>query len=385
MGQNTFAKNTDLQSHSNQDWKEAHAIWKNVSQVISKYSARAYRATDLTPTYDAWTTMTLDTESYDPNGNFASNVYTCPVVGKYVVQAGLYFRHNSADQNATVAASIYLGATEKTKIGKINSFFANGDQYWGITGGDVLSCAVGDVIALKYYATGWDATFQGGESKIFMSIHREGLPGAEAAGVGAFLSLTDTPSSYSSANLKYVRINNGMSALEFGARMTISANAPSGGDSGDIWFQYDIDLPTLSKCSVYLYTTMDNLTDITPTLILLDTETDDPGNNFSTVTHLFTCPVAGYYAVTASVAFKDVIASKEYRAHIYINGVPVSSTISQTVLAQNIILPIAGIFKCAENDTIGLWAYVDTGANTVDVYGGHISRTRMEIHLMSLT
>lgn len=169
----------ELKNHIDADWKTVHGIWEKIRAVVAVnlnlHNARAYRATDLTPAYDAWTIMTLDTENYDPNSNFTSNAYTCPVAGKYLVMGGLEFRLNSSTANGVVKASIFNGSTEVAKIGKVTAFYTLGDQYHAIAGGDVLNCAKGDVLTLKYYVTGpggTDITFQGGTEKIFMAVHR---------------------------------------------------------------------------------------------------------------------------------------------------------------------------------------------------------------------
>jgi hypothetical protein len=169
----------NLTNHINADWKTVHGIWEKIRAVVAVnlnlHNARAYRATDLTPTYDTWTIMTLDTENYDPNANFASNAYTCPVAGKYQVMAGLEFRLNSSTADGVVKASIFNGSTEAAKVGKVTAFYAHGDQYHGFSGGDVLNCAKGDVLTLKYYVTGpggTDITFKGGTSFIYMAVHR---------------------------------------------------------------------------------------------------------------------------------------------------------------------------------------------------------------------
>jgi hypothetical protein len=173
MGDTTFAKSADLQSHMSQDFKTVHNIYPNLS--FTKTYARAYRGANLTPAYTAWTTMTLDTESKDEGGNFAANIYTCPSAGRYLVQAGLSFRLNSATTDGTVEAAIFQGATEVARVGLITAFYTLGDQYHGFSGGDILSCAAGDTILLKYYVTGpggTDITFQGGANRIWMSVQR---------------------------------------------------------------------------------------------------------------------------------------------------------------------------------------------------------------------
>ena len=170
---------SELLNHINADWKSVHGIWEKIRAVVAVnlnlHNARAYRAADLTPAYDDWTIMTLDTENYDPNANFASNAYTCPVAGKYLVQAGIEFRLNSSTVNGVVKASVFNGSTEAGQIGKVTAFYTLGDQYHGFSGGDILNCAKGDAITLKYYVTGpggTDITLQGGTEKTFMAVHR---------------------------------------------------------------------------------------------------------------------------------------------------------------------------------------------------------------------
>lgn len=53
--------------------------------------------------YNTWTTVIFGTERYDTNGDFASNVFTAPVTGKYILTTNLDMRNIDDD-----VAAIYV-------------------------------------------------------------------------------------------------------------------------------------------------------------------------------------------------------------------------------------------------------------------------------------
>lgn len=143
-------------------------------------------------------------------------------------------------------------------------------------------------------------------------------------------------------------------------------------------------------CSVYLGSAQLNLTDVTPTIVALDTEISggDPSSDFNTSTYIYTAPVAGLYLVSASIRFNNVIADKDYVASIYVNtGSGLANHFSNFLHSSSaagtaqLSVPVTGIVKLAAGNEVALYAYVNVGANTVDIYEGS-TRTFMQIQLI---
>jgi hypothetical protein len=144
---------------------------------------------------------------------------------------------------------------------------------------------------------------------------------------------------------------------------------------------------TNNFCSVYLGTDQLNLVDATPTLVSLDTEIagGDPGAAFAVGTYLYTAPVAGRYLVTAAIRFWHIVADKDYGACIYVNGANAFTNFAHSSSAaglDQLSVPIVAILNLTAGQTVGLWAYVNAGVGTVDVYSG-ATRTFMQIHFLS--
>src|SRR3990167_8037757 len=75
--------------------------------------ARVYLGTNQTNLpNNTWTKVGLDTENYDNGNNFASNKFTLPVTGNYLVIASLAFTQGSADTSCGVG--IYRNGTEES-------------------------------------------------------------------------------------------------------------------------------------------------------------------------------------------------------------------------------------------------------------------------------
>lgn len=140
-------------------------------------------------------------------------------------------------------------------------------------------------------------------------------------------------------------------------------------------------------CSVYRNSDQSNLTDQTTTQVQLDTEETggDPNGDFDTGAYAYTAPIAGRYLVNACVRFKELVNGKDYMAFIFKNDSNVSGICHHSAASGNDILsvPVSRILDLSAGDTIKLYVHVNTGANTVDIYGG-ITRTWMQIQLLSL-
>ena len=136
--------------------------------------------------------------------------------------------------------------------------------------------------------------------------------------------------------------------------------------------------------SVYLTADQLNITDVTWTKILFNSESFDLGNNFAS--NKFTVPTGGdgIYDITLMVNFINLVANKRYYAAIYKNNalyqLAVSCNGSDTT---SVTTTVPVVIQLAAGDYIEGYVYVNTGVNTVDI-DGTSGYTRMNIMFRSL-
>lgn len=133
----------------------------------------------------------------------------------------------------------------------------------------------------------------------------------------------------------------------------------------------------------YLNVQQDNLVTGTPTLVNLDTEVTDDGNDFNTTTHLYTVPSDGLYLVNAKISYTSVVTDKRYSAIIYVNGAEAAQTIFHASHAQRAVVPVVYLAEFNSGDTVGLYGFTDAGVNTVDIDDG-ITLTTLQIAALRL-
>ena len=134
----------------------------------------------------------------------------------------------------------------------------------------------------------------------------------------------------------------------------------------------------------YLNANQLNLTSGAWTEVDLDSESYDPGSNFNTTTHAFTAPIAGYYLVVGKITYTQVVADKEYVIGIYLNSALYALARSHSALASNLDVFFSDIVLLSKDDVVELYAWQNSGVNTVDVQGG-ADDTFLAIHLLSGT
>ena len=100
---------------------------------------------------DTWTTVTLDSEDFDSNNNFASNTYTAPVTGYYLVEASVYNALSAGNITGTGVRIIANGLTVKSLV---EVDYDNGVSYDAQirTLSDVIHLNQGDTIVLQVYS-----------------------------------------------------------------------------------------------------------------------------------------------------------------------------------------------------------------------------------------
>lgn len=138
---------------------------------------------------------------------------------------------------------------------------------------------------------------------------------------------------------------------------------------------------TTALARAYLNSAQNNIPASTPTKILLDAETFDPGADFGS--NKYTVPTAGYYTITGQVGYGSVIADKSYYSMIYKNGVVNSLNVQDAATTASITVLVSDILLLAVNDTIELYGQADAGAATVDILAAS-EFTFLSIGLVSL-
>jgi hypothetical protein len=140
-----------------------------------------------------------------------------------------------------------------------------------------------------------------------------------------------------------------------------------------------------TRVHAWLGTTMTNLTDNAWTLVQFDTEIFDTGGDFNTSTYLFTAPVTGYYFITTTIGFTNIIADKVYDAKLEKNSSTLitSANSANGAITSQVGVVLSGIFYLTAADTVGVKARPRCGASTVDVLGGASGYTNICIILLA--
>jgi len=133
--------------------------------------ARAYAsANQENLTNGAVVQVVLDTESYDPGGDFASNEYTVPYTGYYLISAQVYLTSVVALKRYALFVKKNNGAT----ILMEKSAHSGLADYLAIQSSDIIYLGAGDTIELYAHSNSGDNTvdvYGGAFERTWMSIH----------------------------------------------------------------------------------------------------------------------------------------------------------------------------------------------------------------------
>lgn len=142
--------------------------------------------------------------------------------------------------------------------------------------------------------------------------------------------------------------------------------------------------PKFIAARAYLSTAQLDLTDGVYIKILLDTTSYDTGSNFDTVNHRFTATVAGYYHVIGNIVYSNasVQALKRWILLLYVNGVAIAQSYTQSATTTGIGLNIQDIVHLDIGDYVELYTYVGNGNNGADVVND-TNYTFMVTHLLA--
>ena len=125
-----------------------HLIVGNTNNTL----ASVYRATDQTGLADTvWTKVALDTEFFDVGSNFASNTYTVPITGYYLLTWGATFTTSAGGNHLVDAQSgIFVGGVATGRNGSMHN--GPGIAFYISSGSCIINLTAGNAVTL--YATG---------------------------------------------------------------------------------------------------------------------------------------------------------------------------------------------------------------------------------------
>lgn len=137
----------------------------NLLHIYNSGAARAY-ASAATSIGTSITTIALATESYDTDGNFASNTYTCPRAGFLDVR-GRVSTGVAMTDGQRLFCSIYKNGAEVVRGSDVTQ---GGAQAGGSVASDVISVAASDAITLRAQVVGGTAkNCETGETVTFLT------------------------------------------------------------------------------------------------------------------------------------------------------------------------------------------------------------------------
>ena len=162
--------------HSKEDWSEFSELLKMSGfGAVNGYTfksgqvkSRIYLGTDQENLVSSdWTKVLLDTESYDVGSNFASNKFTVPVNGYYLVTGNVYYKNIVLDKR--YQAAIYVNGAVVTSCALHASLAAS----ISVPIYDIIYLNSGDYVELyAVQVSGADTVdISSGSSITFMSTH----------------------------------------------------------------------------------------------------------------------------------------------------------------------------------------------------------------------
>tara|TARA_A100000172_G_C2992429_1_gene93312 strand:- start:40 stop:702 length:663 start_codon:yes stop_codon:yes gene_type:complete len=98
-----------------------------------------------------WNTLTFDTEREDKNGDFASNTFTAPVTGMYLLTAWIYYQNMDS---AAASVETWFYASNRTEGIMVNSpgqDLSADAAYQGYSGSIVMDMDANDTVYIRMY------------------------------------------------------------------------------------------------------------------------------------------------------------------------------------------------------------------------------------------
>jgi len=138
------------------------------SDKHSLYRARAHASGATVLAAAAVTQIALAAEDWDPNNNFTSSAYTCPIAGYYRVNYAVEAALNNNPQE--MVAEIFKNGAEVSIGSSIVVRGGTGGDAIRSVGSDVVSCAAGDVLTLRAFNTGGNTVNTAATNRTWLAV-----------------------------------------------------------------------------------------------------------------------------------------------------------------------------------------------------------------------
>lgn len=99
------------------------------------------------------TTIALDTEIFDVNGDVSSNTFTAPVTGKYFLSAMVRLDAGSSSNTRFNRVYLRLNASNRSPQFEMGQVYTDEDDRMGVTGSIVLDMDANDTVVMRIFAS----------------------------------------------------------------------------------------------------------------------------------------------------------------------------------------------------------------------------------------
>tara|TARA_B100000963_G_scaffold56180_1_gene44261 strand:+ start:25 stop:693 length:669 start_codon:yes stop_codon:yes gene_type:complete len=99
------------------------------------------------------TTIALDTEIFDVNGDVSSNTFTAPVTGKYYLQGMVCLDAGSSANTRFNRMFMQIVASNRTALYESGQMYSNEDDIMGVNGSIVMDMDANDTAILRVFAS----------------------------------------------------------------------------------------------------------------------------------------------------------------------------------------------------------------------------------------
>ncbi len=99
------------------------------------------------------TTIALDTEIFDVNGDVASNTFTAPVTGKYFLSGHVRLDAGSSSNDRFNRVYLRFNASNRSPQFEMGQVYTDEDDRMGVTGSIVLDMDASDTVVMRVFAS----------------------------------------------------------------------------------------------------------------------------------------------------------------------------------------------------------------------------------------
>ena len=99
------------------------------------------------------TTIALDTEIFDVNGDVSSNTFTAPVTGKYFLSGHVRLDAGSSSNDRFNRVYLRFNASNRSPQFEMGQVYTDEDDRMGVTGSIVLDMDASDTVVMRVFAS----------------------------------------------------------------------------------------------------------------------------------------------------------------------------------------------------------------------------------------